>query len=178
MHLEAMIRPRILSFGCATGQEAFTLARYLPQAEIDALDINPACIVRARQTARRRPEAAAITFACASAPDPAKEAFYDAILCLSVLRHSRLEAEVPDVCDDIMRFERFIAATVELDRALRPGGLLVLWGCHFRFADTALASRYLVRRVPGVRPQVPPFYGSDGRRLNIPFYQDFVFKKL
>ncbi len=35
---------RILSYGCATGEEVFTLARYLPQAEIVGVDINPWCL--------------------------------------------------------------------------------------------------------------------------------------
>ena len=32
---------RILSFGCATGEEVFTLRRYFAQATIVGLDINP-----------------------------------------------------------------------------------------------------------------------------------------
>ena len=33
--------PRLMSFGCSTGEEAFTLRRYFPQAEIVGVDINP-----------------------------------------------------------------------------------------------------------------------------------------
>lgn len=177
-HLDDVARPRLLSFGCSTGQEVFTLTHYLPHAQIDAVDINPACIARARRDARRRSDWTAVTFSCASRPDPAREAYYDAVLCLSVLRHGRLEAEMPGSCNDIMPFERFAATINQLDRALRPGGLLVLWGCHFRFLDTVVARRYRVLRVPAVRPQAAPFYGPDDSRLTVRSYSDFLFQKL
>ncbi|MGU3392468.1 class I SAM-dependent methyltransferase [Sphingomonas sp. M1A8_2b] len=177
-HLDDLARPRLLSFGCSTGQEVFTLARHLPGAQIDAVDINPACIARARRDARRRSDWAAINFVCASRPDPTRKAYYDAVLCLSVLRHGRLEAELPESCDDIMPFERFAATINQLDRALRPGGLLVLWGCHFRFADTSVARRYRVLSVSGAPPQAAPFYGPDDSRLIVRSYADFLFQKI
>lgn len=171
-------RPNLLSFGCSTGEEAFTLARYLPHAQIDAVDINPACIARARRTARHRPESAILQFSCASRPDTARQAYYDAVLCLSVLRHGRLEIEMPASCEDIMPFDRFAATIDQLDRVLRPGGLLVLWGCHFRFEDTVARRRYEVLKVSGMEPQAAPFYGPDGRYLDVPAYGDFLFRKV
>lgn len=177
-HLGNVARPRLLWFGCSTRQEVFTLTHYLPRAQINAVDINPACIARARRNARRRSDWAAINFACASRPDPARKACYDAILCLSVLRHGRLEAKLPESCDNIMPFERFAATINQLDHALRPGGLLVLWGCHFRFLDTVVARRYRVLRVPAVRPQAAPFYGPDDSRPTARSYSDFLFQKL
>ncbi len=177
-HLGNVSRPRLLSFGCSTGEEVFTLTHYLPRAQIDAVDINPACIAHARREARRHSDWAAINFACASRPDPARNACYDAILCLSVLRHGRLEAELPESCESIMPFERFAATINQLDHALRPGGLLVLWGCHFRFADTLVARRYRILSVPGVHPQAAPFYGSNNNRLSVRSYADFLFQKV
>ncbi|GEM_PF-3630399 len=34
-------RPRVLSFGCSTGEEVFSLRRYMPAADITGIDINP-----------------------------------------------------------------------------------------------------------------------------------------
>ncbi len=41
--------PKILSFGCSTGEEVFTLGKYLPQATIIGTDINSWCIRRCRK---------------------------------------------------------------------------------------------------------------------------------
>ena len=41
--------PRLLSFGCSTGEEVFTLRRYFPQAEIVGIDINPRSIAHCRK---------------------------------------------------------------------------------------------------------------------------------
>ena len=64
-----------------------------------------------------------------------------------------------------------------LDRCLRPGGLLVLWGCNFRFEDTSLAAGYRVLTVPGQSAQPGPFYGRDDRVLPIAESAAFVFLK-
>src|ERR1700689_3241127 len=32
---------RLLSFGCATGEEVFSLRRYFPQSHVKGIDINP-----------------------------------------------------------------------------------------------------------------------------------------
>lgn len=171
-------QPRLLSFGCSTGEEAFTLARYVPHATIDAIDANPACIARARRTAQssaQRDVADRIRFLCAATPD-AGGGDYDAVLCLSVLRHGALDVERPARCTALMPFARFAQTIATLDAHVRTGGVLVLWGCHFRFRDTVTAAAY--RAVPSAKPPQPgPFYGPDDRLLPVERYADFVFFK-
>jgi SAM-dependent methyltransferase len=157
--------PRLLSFGCSTGEEAFALARALPAARVDAIDANPACIARARAAAGRLPEGARVHFACADAPDAFGDGYYDAVLCLSVLRHGDLEVLRPSHCTAFMPFVRFLAAVAALDARVRPGGLLVLWGCHFRFGDTKVAAGYGPLPALGIRRQSGPFWGPGDRRL-------------
>lgn len=174
--------PRLLSFGCSTGEEAVTLARYLPHARIDAIDANPACIAQARRTADRL-GLGRIRFACADAPDrldtpDALAAGYDAVFCLSVLRHGDLDAWRPDRCTRLLPFARFAAAVEALDACVRPGGLLILWGCNFRFTDTAASARYRTVATPGVKPQPGPFYGFDDRLSSDDRYAAFVFVKV
>lgn len=166
---------RLLSFGCSTGEEALTLARYLPHARIDAIDANPACIAQARRSARSHP--AAIRFACADRPDAFAGVRYDAAFCLSVLRHGDLDAGHPPSCTELLPFARFAAAVEALDRCLRPGGVLVLWGCNFRFEDTAVSANYRALIVPGQNAQPGPFYGPDDRLLPITESCGFVFVK-
>jgi hypothetical protein len=164
-HLADRPHPWLLSFGCSTGEEAFTLARAIPAARIDAIDANPACIARARAAAAGCPEGPRVRFACADAPDAFGDGLYDAVLCLSVLRHGDLDVLKPSRCTAWMPFARFAAAVTALDARVRPGGLLVLWGCHFRFGDTDTAAGYRPLPTPGIRLQPGPFWGADDRRL-------------
>jgi SAM-dependent methyltransferase len=161
--------PRLLSFGCSTGAEAFTLLRYLPKARIDAIDLNPRAIAKAQALAKRR-GVAAIRFACSGKP-PAEGPVYDAILCLSVLRHGDLDAHRPASCNAVLPFARF-------DAAVRTGGLLAIWGSNFRFADASVAARYRAIDVPGTRQRSGAVYGPDDRLLEQQGQTQFLFEKL
>lgn len=168
--------PRLLSFGCSTGEEVFTLARRFPQGRVRGIDINPVCIATARAQVAER-DGDRISFVRAgSAAGEAAEA-YDAVFALSVLRHGRLDAERPDDCSAIFPFARFDAALVDLDRCLRPGGVLVLRACHFRFADSSIADRYAVLDSVALDGEVP-VYGADNRLLPRQETEEILFRKL
>lgn len=173
--LAALPDQRVLSFGCSTGEEPLTLAHYLPQARIDGLDINPRNVAEARRkVAEVGLERVTIAEAGSPPPEPAR---YDAVFCLSVLRHGELDAFRPDTCTQILPFRRFAETVTALDRVLKAGGLLFLWGSNFRFADTDEAARYEVIPVPAMPAQDGPFYGPDDRLLPISHTRDFVFRK-
>ncbi len=104
---------RILSFGCSTGEEPLSLMDYFPDAMIDAIDINPRNIAIARRNAAAK-AAARINFSVGTHP-PDVPAHYDAIFCLSVLRHGQLDAHQPLSCSDIFPFSKFDAAVTALD---------------------------------------------------------------
>lgn len=167
--------PAILSFGCSTGEEVFTLAQRFPTARIRGLDINPACIRAARRTLAAHPEPR-LSFARADSAQGEPPASYDAIFALSVLRHGRLDAEQPDDCSTILPFARFAAAVAALDACLKPGGVLTIWGSHFRFADLPLAARYDVI-FSRAAPSNLPVYGSDNRRLAEPGIEQIILSK-
>jgi hypothetical protein len=174
--LTSHLTPRLLSFGCSTGEEAFTLAHHLPAATIDAIDANPACIAQARRHADRL-HSKWTRFLCADSPDAFAPARYDAVFCLSVLRHGDLESHRPDRCTHLLPFARFAVAVEALDNCLLPGGLLILWGCNFRFTDTVTAARYRTIASPGAKSQPGPFYGANDRLLPDDTYAAFVFVK-
>lgn len=173
--LAAVEHPAILSFGCATGEEVFTLARRFPTARIHGIDINPACIRAARRALAARPDPR-LSFARADSASGEPPHTYDAIFALSVLRHGRLDAELPDDCSAILPFARFAAAVAALDDCLKPGGLLIIWGSHFRFADLALAGGYkrILSRAP--LPDLP-IYGPHNHRLPDPGCEDIILRK-
>ena len=84
--------PGLLSFGCSTGDEVFTLHRYLPQASIRGVDISADRIAICRSRLEREtPETKArVRFDLAVAGDIEPAAAYDAVLAMAVFRHGDL----------------------------------------------------------------------------------------
>ena len=118
--------PRILSYGCSTGEEVFSLHHRCAGAQITGIDINPHSI----SIAKRRLDGqklSGITFECASSPAALPTAHFDAILCMAVLQHGALRLDSPISCADHIRFADVAAIITGLARCLKPGGLLVIW---------------------------------------------------
>jgi SAM-dependent methyltransferase len=126
----------ILSFGCSSGDEVFTLQRYFPLAALRGIDVDPrniaACRARAANAARLSFCTAATTYAEASNA-------YDAIFCLAVLCLGDLTTRNAERCDPYLRFADFENVVSDFARCLKPGGLLFLHTSNFRFGDTAVA---------------------------------------
>jgi SAM-dependent methyltransferase len=173
--LAGVPEPRLLSFGCSSGEEAFTLLRYLPAARIDAIDLNARAIAAAQDRAARE-SCDRIVFARTGTP-PATAPVYDAILCLSVLRHGDLDASRPATCTALLPFARYAAVLARLDAVLKPGGLLAMWASNFRFVDARIALDYTPQEVPGMQAEIGAFYGPDDRLLADDSNDRFLFRK-
>jgi trans-aconitate methyltransferase len=150
--------PRLLSFGCATGEEIATLRRYCPDAVLKGIDVNPAAIAAARAA---HPD---VAFAVAASAEAEPSESYDAVFCLAVLRHGELGRTQPARCDALLRFADFARLTGDFARCLKPGGLLAIRHGNFRFEDTAAAHGFTpllrARRLADT-----PKYGPDNTRL-------------
>jgi 2-polyprenyl-3-methyl-5-hydroxy-6-metoxy-1,4-benzoquinol methylase len=72
---------RILSFGCSTGEEVFSLRRYFPRAAIKGIDVNALNIAACRRR-QHRERVAGLSFVtnASTAGEPA--GIYDAIFCM------------------------------------------------------------------------------------------------
>jgi hypothetical protein len=110
--------------------------------------------------------------AASTAAEPALS--YDAIFCMAVLRHGDLaEAER---CDPLLRFADFERTVGDFARCLKPGGLLALRFCNFRFADTDTARGFdTVLELPPLPGT--PLFGRDNRRLAGALDGQVVFRK-
>ncbi len=173
--LAAEPHPRVLSFGCSTGEEAFALAASLPHAEVVGVDINRWCLRQA--TSQNRDSR--IHFAHSLAPGFTASPPFHAIFCMAVLQDVRHRTDDVRHIRRGLTFARFEQELLNLDAKLLPGGYLFLDNCDFRFADTVLAGRYEVVTFPGSRKvRRRPLFSRSNRRLASEHVADRCFRKL
>jgi SAM-dependent methyltransferase len=166
---------RILSYGCSTGDEAFSLRRYFPRAIIKGLDINRGNIAVCRGRLKQSPDAN-IAFAAARSTAAEPSSGYDAIFAMAVLRHGSLGLPGVTRCDHLIRFEDFARAVCDFERCLKPGGLLVIRHSNFRLCDAPAGQAFETILRLSVGPGTPLF-GPDNRLLADCEYPDTVFRK-
>lgn len=137
-YLSKIPNPQILSFGCATGEEVFTLGECLPNATIMGVDINAWCL---KQCKKKNIESRFSFFHRFS------EAFknsgnFDAIFCLAVFQRSENRTENRNTARDVT-FEKFETEILMLDKKLKRGGLLIIDKADFNFIDTSCSVGYM-----------------------------------
>lgn len=169
---------RILSFGCSTGEEVFSLRNYFPKAAIKGIDINPGNIAVCRRRLKETPDAATL-FETESSTRAEPDGAYDAIFAMAVLRHGSLGLSGVTRCDHLIRFEDFAAAVADFARCLKPGGLLIIRYSNFRLCDTPAGAAF----EPILSIEIPkggkstPIFGPDNRLMPRAEYPDTVFRK-
>lgn len=166
---------RLLSFGCATGEEVFSLRCYFPRAFIRGVDINPRNIAVCRAKLIRRPDTR-ISFNRAATVLEEAISSYDAIFAMAVYRHGDLGG-FPTDCGHLLRFNDFEQSVTELAACLKPGGLLVLRHANFRFVDTLAAHGFeLLLQVPQ-HPESPVYDRNERLLVPQPHLEGAVFRK-
>lgn len=103
---------RVLEVGCGAGYGTQLIVKRFGASRVDALDLDPAMVARARRRLRRYGDrvevrqGSATDLSAALAPIGGDDALYDAVFDFAILHH------VPD----------WRAAVAEVARVLRPGG--------------------------------------------------------
>jgi len=128
----------ILSFGCSTGDEVFSLRRYFVNANIRGLDINPHNIAVCRHRLSKAPDSK-ISFAVADSVRNERPVAYDAVFCMAVFRHGALAEPTAERCGHLITFSNFDRTITEIARRIKPGGLLFNIYSNFRFRDAEAA---------------------------------------
>lgn len=164
----------LLSFGCSTGEEAFTLRAYFPDARITGIDINPSNIRTChRKNTDPKTQFAMVRDETFEAPAP-----FDAIFCMAVFQRTENRDEHVKDSSSIYPFMKFDQQVKALDPHLAVGGLLILHICNYRFCDCLVASKYEVVETPFCIPNSVPVFNEDNWKLANESYSDIVFRKI
>lgn len=165
---------RILSFGCSTGEECFSLRKYLPNAHITGVDINPTSIETAKKSNLRDEKMEFLNLTIDNLKMLEK---FDAILGLSVLCKNPEAKELLDI-SSIYPFSLFNDAISKLDSNLNPNGFLIIRSSNFRMRDTDVFVKYDIIDFNNRREPLDfPKFDSKNKRINNFFETEEFFQK-
>ncbi|MEE9391653.1 MAG: hypothetical protein V3W41_04020 [Planctomycetota bacterium] len=172
--LEGVDRAKILSFGCSTGEEVFSLRKYFADADIHGTDINWANIRHAQAASTHEGNH---FFAYSQARLEHAGPFH-AIFCLAVLQRFPSGHKGSPSLRTIYPFEKFDRQLTLLDKVLIPGGVLVVYHTNYRFIDAAISANYdcLAVSDPGFFEE-PRKYDINSDLLESESYLDAIFIK-
>ena len=159
---------RILSFGCSTGEEVFTLRGYFPTATIKGIEVDPARIRICEERLREIGDSQ-ISFQCAADASGELPESHDAVFCMAVFRDPALDAPATRSTAGHISFDDFERGVADLVRCLKPGGFLFVEHSNFRISDTGSASLLepALEADPPSSARRPGLYGRDGCRLDV-----------
>jgi len=168
---------RILSFGCSTGEEVFSLRDYFPLAYIKGVDINPRNIAKCKhRLASSSDDRIIFELTETQLAEPAGS--YDAIFCMAVFTHGEL-ARSAERCDHVIRFVDFESVMSDLERSLKVGGLLFLVQSSFRLRDTSLHRKFeVVLRSSGNSDPPVPIFDRNNHLLADAVHDEIAFRKI
>ena len=170
---------RLLSFGCATGEEVFTLRQYFPNAWIKGIDINSYNISVCRKRLAATPDPK-ISFEIADSVQRELADEYDGIFCMAVFRRGDLIDSRFTRCDSLICFQDFCRTVDEIARRLKPGGFLSMIHANFRFRDTPTADDFELAfrmELPVKGEYVTPIFDKENKRTDEFNCDEVIFRR-
>lgn len=138
-YLSSTSNPKILSFGCSTGEEIYSIGQYLPNAIIMGVDINNWCLRQCRKKYKNQNFSFVHRFS-----DKFKNASgFDAIFCMAVFQRTENRTNSNNSQTKSFLFEQFENEISMLDKMLKNGGLLIIDHSDYCFMDTTCAMNYM-----------------------------------
>lgn len=163
----------ILSFGCSTGEECFSLQSYFPNSKITGVDINKSNL----RKANRKNTHQNIKFLFSTPEAIADNGKYDMIFCLSVLCRWA-DTENLENCGHIYPFSKFSQTVTMLADHIKSGGLFVVYNSNFRFEDTEAFKNFKIMTTPAVHDSgFVHKFDSENNRIKI-VHQHCVYQKM
>ena len=129
---------KILSYGCSTGEEVFTLREYFPDAFIIGVDINKRNIKKA--ISQNNDDK--IIFSADIENTLAENGPFEIIFALAVFQRTENRNKKTFDSSTTYPFEKFNTKIMELDRNLKPNGLFVIDHADYFFENTEIVSCY------------------------------------
>jgi SAM-dependent methyltransferase len=168
-------RPRLLSFGCSTGEECITLRRYMPRSSIAGVDVRRSLLRRARQRVKAA-DVSDVGFFLES-DERWQQQPYDVVFAMSVLCRWPATKDV-GTSDSIYPFRTFDRAVRRLGHLVKRDGLLVIYNANYRFTDTDTSAGFTALQVPGVTDSgFVTKFSRDGVALEDQSYPYSVFQR-
>ena len=130
-------KPKLLSFGCSTGEEVFSIGQYLPIAKIIGVDINEWCVNQC-SIKYNNPN---FSFLHSLSDEFEGQNDFDAIFCLAVLQDTERNKALT-VTERNYTFNSFEETVTSLDKKLTTGGLLIIDNTDFNLLDTEVGQKY------------------------------------
>lgn len=166
---------KILSFGCSTGEEVFTLNRfYYPSSNIIGLDISDKNLKKARE----KLDLSSNTIFQNSTEENLKgNAPYDIIFAMSVLCRWEDTKGITD-CSKIYPFQKFEEQIEKFYNVLKVSGLLVIYNANFRFSDCSISKEFeLISSSKILESGFVPKFDKRNKLLKDQSYPFCIFRK-
>jgi len=175
--LGAETQGALLSFGCSTGEEVFSLRNYFPRATLKGIDINPGNIRICNRRLKQRGDPK-VTFETAGSLAAEPPASYDAIFCMAVLRHGAISRPGVRSAEPFLSFQMFCRTIDSLARCLKPGGLLAIAHSNFRLCDAPAGAHFAAVMSVTDAESPSPIFGPDNIVMPGVVQADVVFRKV
>lgn len=162
----------ILSFGCSTGEECFTMESYFPSSTITGVDINKSNL----RKANRKNKSNNIKFLYSTPETIIQNGKYDLMFCLSVLCRWEDTKDLEN-CENLYPFVKFSETITMLADQIKSGGFLIVYNSNFRFEDTNAFNGFDIVSTPSVRDSgfVHKFDINNNRNKTL--HKHCVYKK-
>jgi len=161
-YLSTIKNPAILSFGCSTGEEVFTIGEYLPGAHIMGVDINEWCLKQCKKKSNNP----RFSFQHRLSAGFATAGNFDAIFCMAVFQRNENRSNPDNNIAQGFTFEQFEQEILMLDNKLKPGGLFIIDNADFSFTDTACSKHYQPPRFEKNKlPRNRPLFDRHNRKV-------------
>lgn len=169
-HFGKFKKINILSFGCSSGEECFSLREYFPNANIVGVDIN----INSLRKANSNNTDVNIHFIHSSKFDNSGETKFNVIFANSVLCRQP-ECFYSNNLNEIYPFTEYEKIINIFDQLLFINGLLVIRFSNYSFEDTYLSNRYTCLFYGNLK--FPNFDKSSNKIFSTHDMKGEIFKK-
>ena len=160
--LKNIPNPKILSFGCSTGEEVFTIREYIPHSEIIGVDINHRAISLAKKSA----PLGALHFFHYLDKEWTLNAPYNCIFALAVFQKPEHRDFQRKTALGSFTFDKFKEIFEIFDSLLEPGGILVIEHSDFSFRDLPISKKYSTSEMEQPTRRERPIFSMNNAKAS------------